>query len=189
MIMQLLADGASSAGETDTLKTVLAVLGWVTSFAVAIIGALTVRSAKAASKVEGKAEGKAEAMQIGPQPFIVQLREEFATRRELDKLETTILASAVKTEAAFEKFADLTAKQNDNLSKRLVSQSDRLSKKIEDVAGGAYQGRQRIHVTQNEHTAQIAALQANIDVARSLDKLADALKPQTKVQPTHPSNE
>ncbi len=71
MMTQMLAE--VSTVENETLKTVLAVLGWVTSFAVAIIGALTLRSAKATAKTEGKAECKAEALQIGPQPVMVEL--------------------------------------------------------------------------------------------------------------------
>jgi len=180
MMMQLAEISAGSGISPEAVGIIIA------SVITALLGGGYL--GKKSGKSEGKAEGKAEAMQVGPQPFIVQLREEFATRRELDKLETTILSSAVKTEAAFEKFAELTAKQNDNLSKRLVSQSDRLSKQINEVGSGAYQGRNRIHVTQNEHTAQIAALQANIDMAKAIDRLADAIKPPMHAQLTQSSN-
>lgn len=192
MISTFLAE--VTATENETLKTVLAVLGWVTSFAVAIIGALTLRSAKATAeataktaKTEGKAEGKAEALQIGPQPFMVELKEAFVTRREFDRLELSVAASVSKIEASVEKFSAAATKQDESLARRLISQGDRYRKELGEVAGAAYNGRQRIHVIQNEHTARIAALEAQTNVAQALGKLADALG-QTKVQPTHTNN-
>ena len=130
---------------------------------------------KRSGKAEGKAEGKTEAMMMGPQPFIVQLKEEFPTRREFDKLEGMVLASSVKTETAVEKLVELTRQQSTQTDKRIANQNDRLTKQIAEMGSGAYQGRQKIHVIQNQHGERIAALEANSQVAVQLDHLADVI--------------
>lgn len=186
MIMNLLADVAD-APKQFSLSDLKEILGWVTTFVVALVSAVLVKTTRTASKAEGKAEGKAEAMTVGPQPFMVELKEAFVTRREFDRLEATVESSATKVEASVDKLATITAKQNENLSKRLVSQGDRLRKEMGEIAGGAYQGRQRLHATQNEHTARIAALEARDDMASGLGKLGEAIVTAIKESNTNPS--
>lgn len=171
MMTQLLADTSKQFSLADLMQ----ILGWVTTFVVAVVGAVLVKTTRDSSKAEGKAEGRAEAMTVGPQPFMVELKESFATRREFERLEATMENNSTRTEASVDKLAEILAKQNESLSKRLVSQGDRLRKEMGEIAGGAYQGRQRLHATQNDHTARIAALEARDDMAKGLGKLGEAI--------------
>lgn len=141
---------------------------------------------------------KREVVALGPQPFIVQMREEFATRRELEKLENTMsrdmaeikginaLTSAEMKSLFRETMAEVKALTAGSV-KRADGQHERLTKKIEDVASGAYQSRGKIHQTVNNQGERISKLEATSDVAGHLGKLATALNPPTKIQPVHQS--
>jgi hypothetical protein len=191
MMIPYLAEVATGQ-DNETLKTVLAVLGWVTTFAVAIIGAWHLKSAKATSR----AEGKAEAMQIGPQPFIVQMREEFATRRELEKLEATmnahfvemkgvVTAHSTENKSLFRETMAAMAAQSESVSKKMDRQNKTLSDEIGKVASGAYQGRQKLWTQVNEQRETLGGIKATTDVAAQIGKLADAVNQPVKIQPTH----
>jgi hypothetical protein len=168
MMFQLFANLPASPGISPEMVGTI-----IGSVIIALIGGGFL--GKRSGKAEGKAEGKTEAMMMGPQPFIVQLKEEFPTRREFDKLEGMVLASAVKTETAVEKLVELNRQQSAQTDKRIANQNDRLTKQIAEMGSGAYQGRQKIHVIQNQHAERIAALEANAEVAAKLDRLADAI--------------
>lgn len=194
MIFALLAEVAVQP-ENETLKAVLGVLGWVTSFTVAILGALHLKSVKATSR----AEGKAEAVHVGPQPFIIQLREEFATRRELEKLELTMNSHVAEMKAAgistsnemkvlFRETMAAMATQTESTTKMIERRHKTLSEEIAKVASGAYAGRQKIWEQVNSQREDLAGLKATKDMGVQIGKLADALAPQTKVQPTHSAN-
>lgn len=155
---------------------------------------------KRTGKVEGKAEGKAEAMQIGPQPFIVQLREEFATRRELEKVEATMnghvaemKASAqtavTKMESLFQQTMTAMSAQTTATTNMIERRHKTTMEEIGKVAQGAYHGRQKLWEQVNDQREDLAAVKATSDVAGQIGKLAEALVPSaTKVQPTHHSN-
>ncbi len=139
-------------------------------------------------KKTGKVEGKAEAMRIGPQPFMVELKQDFVTRREFEKLEVRLEVSMSEMKGLFRETMSEIKGQTTFVTKKMDGQNERLTKKIEEVASGAYQGRQRLHNTVNNQGERLATLEATSDVAGQLGKLATALSPQIKVQPTHPNN-
>lgn len=127
------------------------------------------------SKKAGKAEGKAEAMQIGPQPFIVELKETFVTRREHDRLEALVAVNASKMEGLFEKTMKEVKDLNVATSAAISKQGERLSQEIEKVAKGAYEGRQRLHNTVNAQGEKIAALQVGANVASELRQVSETI--------------
>lgn len=167
---------------------------WITTITVAIIGAI------GAVWLKGKSTGKQEAQQIGPQPFIVQLREEFATRREMEKLESQMIAHVAEMKATGvttttemkslfrESMAAMTA-QTAATTNMIERRHKTTMEEIGKVASGAYQGRQKLWEQVNEQREGLAAVKATSDVAAQIGKLADSLAPcATKVQPTHSSN-
>lgn len=199
-MMMIYLAAAVAGADNETLKTVLAVLGWVTSFAVAIIGALTIKSVKTAARAEGKSAGKEEAMQIGPQPFIVQLREEFATRRELDRVEAamnthiveikgSLATASTEMKGLFNETMKAMGEQTKATNNLIERRHKATMEDINSVASKAYEARGRIHVNLNATREELKELKAVSNVADQIGKLADALSPsQTKVQPTHHSS-
>lgn len=134
-------------------------------------------------KRTGKAEGKAEAMQIGPQPFMVELKEAFVTRREFDRLEGVVAVNASRVEGMFRETMKEVKDLHSQTSKTLTRQGERLSEEIEKVAKGAYEGRQRLHSTVNAQGEKIAALSAAANVASELrqvsENIVEAIKSQS----------
>lgn len=152
-------------------------------------------------KQQGKAEGKAEALQIGPQPFMVQLQQEFVTRRELEKLEGTMNAhvaemkgmmgtSSAEMKGLFAQTMAAMTTQTSQTAKKIEGSNDRLNRKIEEVASGAYNSRGKIHHTLNSQGERLSRVEATSDVAAQISKLADAIAPPVspKIQPTHTHN-
>jgi len=174
-VISILADAGSSLSPA----TVGTIIGAVV---VALLGGGVL------GKKTGKAEGKAEAMLIGPQPFMVELKQDFVTRREFEKLEGRLETSVTEMKGLFrETMSEMKCQTNLTL-KKMDGQNERLTKKIEEVAGGAYGGRQKLWETLNPLRVEVGALQATSDVAGQLGKLAAAITPPpTKVQPTHQS--
>lgn len=182
-MMTLLAETAAAVPDPGISGALLMqILGWVTSFVVAISAAISIKGARENSLARGRIEGKAEAMQIGPQPFMVELKEQFVTRREFDRLESVIAVNTAEMKGLFRETMGALASQSSSVMKRMENQNDRITKKIEEVASGAYLGRQRLHNTQNEHTGKIAALEAVTNVAAEIEKagkvIADAIHPK-----------
>lgn len=177
MIGQLIAE--QTGGGIDIL---MKILPWVTAFVVAVLGAVFAGLAK----VKGKAEGKAEALQVGPQPFMVELKEQFITRREFDQLSAMVAVNATEMKGLFRETMSAMADQSRSLTKRIENQNDRLTQVIQDVAKGAYESRQKIHVKVNEQGEAIAALEAKVDISKDIadaaETLAEALtkKPATR---------
>lgn len=164
---------AQAPPTTFTMADLKEILGWVTSFVAAVVGAIMVKNAKS----QGKTEGKQEALMIGPQPFKVQLAEEFVTRREFERLEATIAVNATRMEGLFERTMDSVEASNTRLTKQLGNQNDRLTKKIEEIGSAGHAGRAKIWDKVNEQRESIAAIEAVSDVATQIGKLAEALQP------------
>jgi hypothetical protein len=126
-------------------------------------------------KRTGKAEGKAEAMEIGPQPFMVELKESFVTRREFDRLEGMVAVNATKVEGLFREAITEMKNLNAATNKTVTRQGERLSEEIEKVAKGAYEGRQRLHMKVNAQGEQISALAAGANVATELRTVSETI--------------
>lgn len=135
----------------------------------------------------GKNEGKAEAMQIGPQPFMVEMKETFVTRREFDRLEGMVAVNASRVEGMFRETMKEVKDLNAATQKQIVRQGEKLSDEIEKVAKAAYEGRQRLHNNVNELGRETAAMKVKNDVTTELKHVADtiveAIK-ETKKPPT-----
>ena len=160
---------------------------------VAIIGAVGAifvrRNSQAQGRTFGKAEGKAEALLLGPQPFEVQLKQEFVTRREFEKLESRLEIVVSDMKGLFRETMSEVRNTTAATMKRIDGQNDRLTKKIEDIGTGAYHGRQKLWEQVNEQRERLAGIGATTDVATQIGRLADSLSPGApKVQPTHPHN-
>jgi hypothetical protein len=167
MIGQLIA-------ETDTggIDMLMRILPWVTAFTVAVLGAIFAGIARVRGKADGKAEGKAEALQVGPQPFMVELKEQFITRREFDQLAAMVAVNTTEMKGLFRETMAAMAEQSRTLSKRIENQNDRLTKEIKDMGQGAYLGRQKIHNTVNAQGERLAKVEARVELA---DEIAEAI--------------
>ena len=140
-------------------------------------------------KKSGKAEGKAEAMQIGPQPFMVELKEQFITRREFDQLAGMVAVNNTEIKGLFKETMQAIQAQNAALTKKIENQNTRLSQEIKEMGTGDYQGRKAIWEQVNTQREDLSAIKATANVAEQIGKLADAMTNQTKVQPTHPNKQ
>jgi uncharacterized protein YecA (UPF0149 family) len=126
-------------------------------------------------KRAGKTEGKAEALQVGPQPFMVELKETFVTRREHDRLEAMVAVNATRVEGMFRETMNEVKTLNAQTNSALIRQGERLADEIEKVAKAAYDGRQRLHNHVNSHGEKIAALSVNNDVATELARVSEVI--------------
>lgn len=164
-MIQILAQ--VSVGNPDTMISG----NWITAFVVAVIGALGAVWARNT----GRKEGKAEVMQIGPQPFMVELKEHFVTRREHDRLEALVAVNATRVEGMFRETMKEVKDLNVATNKTLVRQGERLSQEIKDVATGAYLGRQKIHTSVNANAERLSKVEERADVASEIGKMSEAI--------------
>lgn len=130
---------------------------------------------KKSGKVEGKAEGKAEAMLIGPQPFMVELKESFVTRREFDRLEGVVAVNATRTEGMFREAVKEMKEINAETNRSINRQGKTLAEDIKAVAQGAYAGRQKLHTTVNANAERLAKIEERADVAGEIGQMAEAI--------------
>lgn len=199
-MMNQLAEVAATANDMVSLTA-------LTAFVSGIGGLILTWVKRKDLRDQGAKEQEQRTVTITGQPLIVQLREEFATRRELEKLEATMTGhvsemkatsnlAAARMESLFEKTMTAMQGQNTSLTNKIERQNKSLTEEIGKVASGAYQGRQRIHHTMQEqaerihdqhkdHGERIAKIEAATDVAKQLGKLAESINPPVKVQPTH----
>lgn len=169
MMMQLLAQAAGSQPVNDSFSTatLLAILGGLGT----LIGAI-------GTVIHGKnqrAAGKAEVTQIGPQPFMVELKETFVTRREHDRLEALVAVNATRVEGMFRETMTEVKNLNATTNKTLIRQGERLSQEIKDVATGAYLGRQKIHTSVNANAERLSKVEERADVASEIGKMSEAI--------------
>lgn len=150
-------------------------LGWVTTFVVAVIGAVLHHAGKTRAKAEGILQGKAEALQVGPQPFMVELKEQFITRREFDQLASMVALTSSEMKGLFRETMKALDERNAALTKKLDNQNERLCKKIEDVASGAYQSRQRIHLNVNAQGERLAKLEERTEIRGELKAVGEVI--------------
>ena len=163
MTMNLLAETSGLGLDPVTVGTIIG--GVIT----ALIGGGLI------GKRTGKAEGKAEAMQIGPQPFMIELKEAFVTRREFDRLEGVVAVNASRVEGMFRETMKEVKDLNAATAKTLTRQGEKLSQDIRDVAAGAYQGRQKIHHTVNINGERLAKVEQQIETATELKAVAETI--------------
>jgi hypothetical protein len=156
---------------------------WITGFVVAVIGALAGAYASIKAKAKGEQEGrekgrelgKAEALQIGPQPFIVQLKEEFITRREFEKLEGRLEVHATEMKGLFRETMQAVSTSADRTQKRIENVTKQLTEDIRACGTGAYNGRQKLWQDVNDLREEVARQGVHTDVACKIEKLADAI--------------
>lgn len=165
-MMNWLAEATAGSGSGLSPEVVGTILG-------AVIAALV--GGGFLGKRVGKTEGKAEAMQIGPQPFMVELKEAFVTRREFDRLEGIVAVNASRVEGMFRETMKEVKEQNTALGKTVTRQGERLSQEIKDVATGAYLGRQKIHTTVNSNAERLAKIEERADVAGEIGKMSEVI--------------
>lgn len=116
-------------------------------------------------KKQGKAQAQAEAQQIGPQPFMVKMADEFVTRREFVELKSEIRNDVTEMKGLFRETMLKIDAQNTNLTEA-----------IEDGIKEGRLGRVAIWNEVNPQGKKLAAVEAKQDVAEQIGKLADAIK-------------
>jgi hypothetical protein len=169
--------------------TLREILPWVTTFVVAILGAVMAPVMKSRWQQDKERE-----MKVGPQPFEVRMKEEFVTRREFERLELSLAANmaeikgvmsgnAAEMKSLFRETMSAVAIQNTTLTNKIDRQNKTLTEEIGKVAGVAHAGRQKIWEVVNHQREDVAALKTNSDVAGQIAKLADVLSPKPKDQP------
>ena len=163
MMTQFLAETAGLALDPITVGTIIG--GVIT----ALVGGGLI------GKRTGKAEGKAEAMQIGPQPFMVELKEAFVTRREFDRLEGVVAVNASRVEGMFRETMKEVKDLHSATAKTITKQGEKLSQDIRDVATGAYNGRQKIHQTVNSNAERLAKVEQRIETTTELKAVAESI--------------
>lgn len=180
MNLQLLAE--ASTGGNETVNELMKILPWVTIFVVAVLGAVFAGVQRMRGKEQGKAEGIAEAVKLGPQPFMVELKEQFITRREFDQLAAMVAVNTTEMKGLFRETMAAIAEQSRSMGKRIENQNERLTKKIEDVATGAYQSRQKIHLNVNAQGERLAKIEERSEIRGELravaEIIAEALHPK-----------
>ncbi|RYD19907.1 MAG: hypothetical protein EOP88_17110 [Verrucomicrobiaceae bacterium] len=175
-----------------TIADLMQILGWVSAFVVAVIGAVMVPTLKAKWQAQAKQE-----VVVGPQPFEVRMAEEFVTRREFEKLEGTmnthvvemkgmVNSSTSEMKGLFQQTMAAMTDQTKATNNLIERRHKTTMEEINGVASKAYEARGRIHENLNRTREELKALAATSDVAGQIGKLADAMSnPTTKVQPTH----
>ena len=152
----------------ELMGPLMQVLGWVTTFVVAILGLVIGAVLKVKAKSDGRAQGRAEALQIGPQPFMVELKEQFITRREFDQLASMVALTSSEMKSLFRETMKSVSDQNNALDKKISNQNERLTRKIEEVASGAYQSRQKIHMNVNSQGERLAKIEERTEIKGEL---------------------
>ena len=165
MILAEVADATTVSGAL-TPEVVGTIIGTVV---MALIGGGLI------GKRTGKAEGKAEAMQIGPQPFMVELKEAFVTRREFDRLEGIVAVNASRVEGMFRETMKEVKDLNAHTAKTITRQGEKLSQDIRDVASGAYSSRQKIHHTVNANAERLAKVEQRLETTTELRAVAETI--------------
>jgi hypothetical protein len=164
--------------------TLREILPWVTTFVVAILGAVMAPVMKSRWQQDKERE-----LKVGPQPFEVRMKEEFVTRREFERLEQSLAAnvaeikgvmavSSAEMKSLFRETMSALATQNTTLSSKIERQNKSLSEEIGKVASAAHGGRQKIWEVVNDQREEVAALRVHSDVAAQLSKLAEAIHPK-----------
>lgn len=162
IMMQILAEVSGTPPDTMISGN------WITTSVVAVISALGI----AWARNSGKAAGRAEAQQIGPQPFIVKMTEEFVTRREFVELKGEIRNDVTEMKNLFEKTMI-----------KIDGQNTSLTEAIEEGIKEGRMGRVALWNELNPQGKELAALKATGDVAAQIGKLADAIKTNGKNPP------
>lgn len=151
---------AEAVPAVDGAVSISAVLGWVTSFVVAVIGAVLAKQAK----TQGRQEGKAELLTLGPQPFMVTLQEEFVRRTEFREF---------KTEMSLDiKEATVLLRE---LGKEVNAKHLELIEALQSSAAVDREGRVALWNAFRPVAEKVTALAATSDVANQLGKLAEAI--------------
>jgi uncharacterized protein YoxC len=153
------------------MDSLMMILPWVTAFVVGVLGAVFAGMAK----FKGKAEGRAEAMLIGPQPFMIELKEQFITRREFDQLASMVALTSSEMKGLFRETMKAVADQNSALDKKITNQNERLTRKIEEVASGAYQSRQKIHMNVNAQGERLAKIEERTEIKGELVAVGEVI--------------
>lgn len=153
-------------------KDVMSLLGWVSTFTVAVIGALYCRKAR----LQGREEGK-NAMTIAPQPLIIAMEKEFVTRGDFNEFKASTKEALGELKGLFHatmtKVDDRTAAMTNKIEERdkaltekIDSRDERLTLKIEKVAQGAYESRGKIHQKVNDQGERLRSLEDRVPVKR-----------------------
>jgi hypothetical protein len=158
MITQFLAEAARFS-----MTDVLQFMGWVTTFVVAILGAILVPVFKARWESKAKSE-----MSIGPQPFIVDFKKEFLTRAEHEVYLAEVRADFQRMEGTILRMSD-----------KVETKHLELLATIERAAKTGVDGRVHLWEALKPLGNEVAALKATSNVAEQLAKLATAITQQT----------
>lgn len=150
--MQLLAEVGGGGDGLYMSVAAIAALG------VAIAGAIKAFRA-------GVQKGTKEAQQIGPQPFLVKMTEEFVTRREFVELKIEIRNDVTEMKGLFRE-----------TMLKVEAQNEKLSEAIEDGVKEGRAGRVALWNEVNPLGKEVAALKATEDVAVQIGKLSEAIK-------------
>jgi hypothetical protein len=195
-MIRLLAETAAAAPSDPGVSGALLmqILGWVTSFVLAVVGAVAIKGVRATAKQQGKAEGKAEALQIGPQPFEVAVREQYVTRAECLACKTDMTATVREMRSMYDKTNALFMERDERSQERTKTMGEMLSSKIGELAERVHtrineleetggERRRRIHDKINEHADLLSRIDARTDVSKAIGKLGAAMMTLAKNPP------
>lgn len=112
------------------------------------------------------------------------------TRREFDKLEldvkSILTTFQTRSDSELKRVLDAVSASSKSADRRITNQNDRLTRKMEEIASGAYQGRQKIWVATNEHAQRLARLEERADIADLFEKLLERIDAQSQLKALPP---
>lgn len=138
---------------------------WVTGFVVAVIGAV----------YGGMKVGQSRKVQVGPQPFEVDVRKAYVTREECLACKIESKADLREMRSLYEKTVVLFQTSNERLSDQIKVLAENTQLRFQDAAVEAAERRRRIHDKLNEHADLLSRIDARTDVSKSIGKLGAAI--------------
>lgn len=110
-------------------------LPWITTFVVAVIGAVSAAMMKARGKAEGKRELQETRTSIDGQPVGIDVVDKPATENDLKEMETRIEERISKLEEALNGERGIARTANGNVHKRIDALSERLGDRLSKLEG------------------------------------------------------
>ena len=126
--------------------------------------------------MSGKRAGRAESIEIKGQPLLVRMAEEFVTRREFERLETSMTVNVSEMKGLFAQTMQAMEMRDKTLSAKIERLGERVTKDLRESNASHQEARGRIHQKVNDHGEDIAALQREVSISRSLGEFGEAIR-------------
>jgi hypothetical protein len=158
-ILPILADAAAVAADTMVSGA------WVTGFVGTVI----------ASVFAGMKVAQNKKMQMGPQPFEVDVRKSYVTREECLACKNESRSDVREMRALYEKTVVLFQTSNEKLSDQIKTLAVTTHTQMLELSDEGAERRRRIHDKLNTQGDLLSHIDARTDVSKSIGKLGSAI--------------